>query len=472
MQLAAQRRKHSNVDHYVCHKPIRNWHRRPAMVVELCLLGRELVHRSRQEAELVPLWVGENHPRHVRSLAHVDPTSAESEQSVELVSRGAAVGPQVDVEPVLASFGLGYRQEVDAVSHVVGPTDREVGLILVDDAPAKDVAPEQRQRFGVDGVDTQDSKMTGHPSILADPRQPLEAADHLKAQRSREARWSMVTALGNRISCGKPVAAVLVRLDDLGMSADTVHFYDGLAADYHLVYGDRWDEAVLRQGASLARVIRDARPDAVTVLDCSCGIGTQTIGLALEGFRVTGTDVSPGSVARARVEARRWGVDVEFGVADFRDLRAIDGPFDLVLSADNALPHLLDDVDVLSALTAMRTRMGDGGLLIVTMRDYDQALLDRPATAVPLVVAGPPRRVVVRLHDWDGPQSAFYTVRLLICTEHDDGQWTTEHHRARYRAMTRVAFTSLVGRVEFDEAIWRSGEDVGYHQPVITATAT
>lgn len=63
------------------------------MVVELCLLGRKLVHRSRQEAELVPLWVGEHHPRHVRSLAHVDPTSAESEQSVELLSRGAAVGP-------------------------------------------------------------------------------------------------------------------------------------------------------------------------------------------------------------------------------------------------------------------------------------------------------------------------------------------------------------------------------------------
>lgn len=88
---------------------IRYRHGRPAMVVELCLFGRELVHRSGQEAELVPLWVGENHPRHVRSLAHVDPTSAESEQSVELLSCGAAVGPQVDVEAVLASFGLGYR---------------------------------------------------------------------------------------------------------------------------------------------------------------------------------------------------------------------------------------------------------------------------------------------------------------------------------------------------------------------------
>jgi len=83
------------------------------------------------------------------------------------------------------SFGLGYREEVDAGSHAAGRTDREVGLVLVDDGPAEDVAPEQRHRFGVDGVDTQDSKMTGHPSIVADPFEPLEAADHLKAQRSR-----------------------------------------------------------------------------------------------------------------------------------------------------------------------------------------------------------------------------------------------------------------------------------------------
>jgi hypothetical protein len=148
-------------------------------------LGRELLHRSGQETELVALWIGENHPRHVWSLAHVDPTSAESEQSVELFSRGAAVGPQINVEPVLAGFGLGYRQEVDPGSHAVSRTDREVGLVLVDDGPAQDVAPEQRHRFGVDGVDTQDCKLTGHPSIMAEPFEPVEAADRLKAQRSR-----------------------------------------------------------------------------------------------------------------------------------------------------------------------------------------------------------------------------------------------------------------------------------------------
>jgi hypothetical protein len=50
-------------------------------------------------------------------------------------------------------------------------------------------------------------------------------------------------------------------------------FYDGLAAGYHLVYGDRWDEAVAQQGAALERMIRNERPSATDVLDCSCGVG-------------------------------------------------------------------------------------------------------------------------------------------------------------------------------------------------------
>lgn len=252
--------------------------------------------------------------------------------------------------------------------------------------------------------------------------------------------------------------------------SDTVAFYDGLAATYHFVYGDRWDEAVARQGAALARVIRDARPDAATVLDCSCGIGTQAIGLAREDFRVTGTDISEASVGRAGIEAERLGVQVAFGVADFRDLGGLDGPFDVVLSADNALPHLLEDAELVGALAAMRSRLRLGGLMVVTMRDYDLALAERPPIAPPLVVAGPPRRVVVRLHDWDAPASPLYTVRFLICTEGVDG-WAIEHHGSRYRAITRLAFSELVEAAGFTGATWQSGPEAGFHQPVMTATA-
>ena len=56
-------------------------------------------------------------------------------------------------------------------------------------------------------------------------------------------------------------------------------FYDQLAADYHLVYQD-WEAAVERQADALDQLIRSACPQAKTILDCSCGIGTQAIGPA------------------------------------------------------------------------------------------------------------------------------------------------------------------------------------------------
>jgi hypothetical protein len=121
-----------------------------------------------------------------------------------------------------------------------------------------------------------------------------------------------------------------------------------------------------------------------------------------------GTDISGHSIERARVEAARLGASVSFGVADVRELDEVDGTFDVVLSCDNALPHLLDHDDVSQALAAMRSKLTAGGLLVIGIRDYDRALIERPAVAQPQVVTGPPRRLVVRLHDWDD-DGAFHT---------------------------------------------------------------
>jgi glycine/sarcosine N-methyltransferase len=245
-------------------------------------------------------------------------------------------------------------------------------------------------------------------------------------------------------------------------------FYDGLAAEYHLVYGDHWDDAVARQGEVLDGLIRDVHGDAADVLDCSCGIGTQAIGLALRGHRVVGTDISERSLKRARTEGARLGAEASFSVADFRDLDGVDGPFDVVLSCDNALPHLLEPAEIAAALRAMRSKLRDGGLLVVSIRDYDR---ERPPAPPPYLVAGPPRRLVVRMHDWDAPDSPYYTVRFFFITETGEG-WQLTHHDARYRAMPRAELTAAAATAGFEEIVWREADDVGYHQPIMTARAS
>src|SRR5881628_1690738 len=95
-------------------------------------------------------------------------------------------------------------------------------------------------------------------------------------------------------------------------------FYDTLAPVYHLIYAD-WEASIERQGAALDSVIRSfPGAGARSVLDVACGIGTQSLGLSARGYEVTGSDISPAAVERARSEAARRGLSIPFSVSDMR----------------------------------------------------------------------------------------------------------------------------------------------------------
>jgi len=244
-------------------------------------------------------------------------------------------------------------------------------------------------------------------------------------------------------------------------------FYDDLAPEYHLIYED-WNTAVEHQGVALDRLVRSRLPSAQSVLDCSCGIGTQALGLATHGYQVHGTDVSERALERARLEAIRRGLDVAFEACDIRDLERLHGTYDVVMSCDNAVPHLLTDDDVARAFRAMCSKLRPGGLVVITVRDYDKALVERPVTTAPRINPGPPRKVVVRLHDWDAPDSPLYTVHFLILTESSTG-WSVSHHSARYRAIGRQALTLAAANAGFTNIQWHEAEDISFFQPAMTA---
>ena len=81
-------------------------------------------------------------------------------------------------------------------------------------------------------------------------------------------------------------------------------FYAGLTPLYHLVYPD-WGKSLKRQGDILDSVIHEMWGAASEVLDVSCGIGTQTLGLAGLGYVVTASDLSFEEVNRAKQEVQQ-----------------------------------------------------------------------------------------------------------------------------------------------------------------------
>lgn len=246
------------------------------------------------------------------------------------------------------------------------------------------------------------------------------------------------------------------------------HFYDELADDYHRIYSD-WDASIRRQGESLDALIGLER---ATVLDCSCGIGTQAIGLALRGHRVTGTDLSPRAAARAAREGVRRNLSLRAAAADMRRLPFPDGRFDAVVCADNSLPHLLAEQDVHAALAEMRRVLRPAGLLLVSTRPYDDLLRDRPASTPPQVhrtTDGDERTVTFQLWNWhdDGEHYDLEHFQLLPA----GGEWRVQVRRATYWAIGRDQLAALAAEAGFVDPGWRMPQETGFFQPLLVARA-
>lgn len=237
-----------------------------------------------------------------------------------------------------------------------------------------------------------------------------------------------------------------------------LNFYDEFAPYTHLIFQD-WDRGVRWQGEAIDGLLGGPR----RVLDCSCGIGTQAIGLALRGYDVLGTDVSVASIVRARREAERLGASVQFRIADMRTLDGVPEGFDAAISFDNALPHLLSRDDLLQAARAIHSRLRPGGVFAASIRDYDQVLRDHPTTDMPRVH---PDRITFQTWHWRDDR--IYDFRQFLLLDRG-GQWETKCFGGTYRALPRDELTAILREAGFLSIEWKTAEQAGYFQPVVVA---
>jgi SAM-dependent methyltransferase len=225
-------------------------------------------------------------------------------------------------------------------------------------------------------------------------------------------------------------------------------FYDALAPFYHLIY-ENWELSIARQGNALDSVIRSfPRQPLVSVLDVACGIGTQSLGLAANGYQVAGSDISAKAIERARSEAETRGLSVTFSVADMRVAHQHHQcEFDVVLCADNSLPHLLSDQEIVGALAEFFLCTKPGGVCIVSVRDY--AAIEHGDVQVKpydVRVDGDSRYVLFQIWAWRGSlyDMSFYIVHDLGGTE-----CQTTVFRSTYYAISIVDLVSLMTRAGF-----------------------
>jgi SAM-dependent methyltransferase len=246
-------------------------------------------------------------------------------------------------------------------------------------------------------------------------------------------------------------------------------FYDALAPGYHRIFAD-WQASVRRQAGVLSALLdRELGPGPLDILDAAAGIGTQAIGLASLGHRVHATDLSPAAISRLTLEADSFGVTLTSGVADLRALDAqVAGEFDVVLALDNALPHLLTDADLRLAVAQMAGKLRPGGLFLVSLRDYDQIVREKPTGELPRVIDEPEgRRISFQVWDWAEDGRSYRLHQYLI--RHNGDEWWTEHFEVDYRALLRAELESVVAAAGLISPIWLDPADFGFYQPILIA---
>jgi SAM-dependent methyltransferase len=246
----------------------------------------------------------------------------------------------------------------------------------------------------------------------------------------------------------------------------TTDFYDQLTPLYHLVHQD-WNASIKLQGEQLAGLIESQWPGSRKLLDVSCGIGTQALGLAMRGYAVTASDLSPGEIVRAGHEAALRGVDLTLSVCDMRQAHAHHGSgFDVVISGDNSMPHLLTDHDIVTALKEMRACLREGGGCLVTVRDYERE--ERGKNLVKpygtRLVDGR-RYLLFQVWDFDGEHYdlSFFFVEENLSTR----EVTTHVMRSRYYAVSTGKLMALMQEAGFEDVRRLDGV---FYQPVLIGT--
>jgi len=96
------------------------------------------------------------------------------------------------------------------------------------------------------------------------------------------------------------------------------------------------------------------------LLDVGCGTGLSFTPMLERGWRVTGCDVSPQMLEKARAKV---GEEVELSVADMREL-PLFGEFDLIWAVNDAMNYLLSVEEFEATLRGMRRNLAPTGRIV------------------------------------------------------------------------------------------------------------
>ena len=160
---------------------------------------------------------------------------------------------------------------------------------------------------------------------------------------------------------------------------------------------------------------------------------------------------------------------IDFSVCDMRQICDLHHrQFDLVISCDNSLPHLLTDGDILLALQQMYACTRPGGGCLLTVRDYDKE--PRGVGIVkPYGVREEQDNRYLIFQVWDFMGDVYDLSMYFVMDDPQSNQPITRVMRSKYYAIGTKQLLTLMGKAGFSAVERLEGQ---FFQPVLVGEKT
>lgn len=238
------------------------------------------------------------------------------------------------------------------------------------------------------------------------------------------------------------------------MNQSVADLYTKLSGHYDDWFSSPWPEPAKKQGRALSAMLQeDGIVPPARVIDLTCGVGTQAIGLALEGYNVTAMDISPGQIEEAKKRAQQAAaddgddkddLDINWICGDAADPgQYADGGFDAAISFGNSFPLLGSFDDVKRGLENIRKILYPGGRILISMRDHTDMRETRPyVTCSGSFESGDRKGVWLETAEWleDGRHYKSH----IIFIQTTPGKKETHYPFPPLAAVTRAEFTAFL----------------------------
>lgn len=252
----------------------------------------------------------------------------------------------------------------------------------------------------------------------------------------------------------------------VNMEMSSNGYYDFFSDIYHIMLPD-WEKSINTQGTIFQQIFENfANISIEKVLDCTCGIGIQAISLALLGYNVTGSDISERELARAKQEALKRNVKINFLYADCRFLdNYINQKYDAILSIDSALPHLMTKENFVLAFSSIYRCLNDGGIFLSSYRDYAALLQSKPDMAYPIRFKKEDDTEYTIFRRWKWQNNIIFSRQYVIEeTEKSSILLTSDYTQW---AITKDELFSIAKEVGYNTIYWLLPEESGFSQPIL-----